>query len=74
MFAELSAEKESSDDYQRLKKRRAREQAKWNFLNFYKPGNRPTSRWESPLRTGLASFPASGSSLYKPLCQEPAVK
>ena len=42
MFAKLSAEKGSSDDYPRLKKRKAREQRKWNFLNFYnEPINLP---------------------------------
>jgi hypothetical protein len=35
MFAKLSAEKGSPDDFHSIKKRRAREQKKWNLLDFY---------------------------------------
>ena len=46
-------------------------------IKFVKPHSRvavPPSRWESPLRTVLASFLAHGSSLCKLLHQEPVVK
>jgi uncharacterized protein YdhG (YjbR/CyaY superfamily) len=39
MFTKLSAEKETLTTTTRLKKRRAREQKKWNMLDFYNEKN-----------------------------------